>query len=123
MALAGGVPLALWLAWLLGELTGCGRFAATCEPQVVTAAWVAGFVLVVALVLLPGAAAVLVAGALGAVIAAIPATVFITATGGARMPEESGVVLGVALIFGWLAGVIVATNRWVRSSPPPGPVS
>ena len=123
MALAGGVPLALWLAWLLGELTGCGRFAATCEPQVVTAAWVAGFVLVVALVLLPGAAAVLVAGALGAVIAAIPATVFITATGGARMPEESGVVLGVALILGWLGGVIVATNRWVRSSAPPGPVS
>jgi hypothetical protein len=123
MALAGGVPIALWLAWLLGELTGCGRFAATCEPQVVTAAWLAGFVLVVALVLLPAAAAVLVAGSLGALIAAIPATVFITATGGARMPEESGVVLGVALIVGWLGGVIVATNRWLRSSAPPGPVS
>jgi hypothetical protein len=123
MALAGGVPIGLWLAWLLGELTGCGRFAATCEPQVVTAAWVAGFVLVVALVLLPAAAAVLVAGALGALIAAIPATVFITATGGARMPGESGAVLGVALIVGWLAGVILATNRWVRRSAPPGPVS
>jgi hypothetical protein len=123
MALAGGVPIALWLAWLLGELTGCGRFAATCEPEVVTAAWIAGFVLVVALVLLPAAAAVLVAGALGALIAAIPATVFITATGGARMPDESGVVLGVALIVGWLGGVIFATNRWVRRPAPPGPVS
>ena len=123
MALAGGVPIALWLAWLLGELTGCGRFAATCEPQVLIAAWVAGFVLVVALVLLPAAAAVLVAGAIGALFAAIPATVFITATGGARMPQESGVVLGLALIVGWLGGVIVATNRWVRRSAPPGPVS
>jgi hypothetical protein len=123
MALAGGVPVVLWLAWLLGELTGCGRFAATCEPQALGAAWVAGFVLVVALVLLPGAAAVLVAGALGALIAAIPATVFITATGGARMPQESGVVLGLALIVGWLGGVIFATNRWVRRSAPPGPVS
>ena len=123
MALLGGLPIALWLAWLLGELTGCGRFAATCEPGVVPAAWVAGFVLVVALVLLPAAATVLVAGAIGALIAAIPATVFITATGGARMPEESGVVLGVALIIGWLGGVIVATNRWVRRSAPPGPVS
>jgi hypothetical protein len=123
MALVGGVPIALWLAWLLGELTGCGRFAATCEPQVVTAAWVAGFVLVVALVLLPAAAAVLVAGALGALVAAIPATVFITATGGARMPDESGVVLGIALIVGWLGGVIFATNRWVRRPAPPGPVS
>ena len=123
LALIGGVPIALWLAWLLGELTGCGRFAATCEPQVVTAAWVAGFVLVVALVLLPAAAAVLVAGALGALVAAIPATVFITATGGARMPDESGVVLGIALIVGWLGGVILATNRWVRRPAPPGPVS
>jgi hypothetical protein len=123
MALAGGVPIALWLAWLLGELTGCGRFAATCEPQVLSAAWVAGFALVVALVLLPAAAAVLVAGALGALIAAIPATIFITATGGSRMPEESGAVLGLALIVGWLGGVIVATNRWVRRSAPPGPVS
>ena len=28
-----------------------------------------------------------------------------------------------ALIIGWLGGVIVATNRWVRRSAPPGPVS
>jgi DnaJ-like protein len=123
LALAGGVPIAIWLAWLLGELTGCGRFAATCEPQVVTAAWIAGFVLVVALVLLPAAAAILVAGAGGALLAAIPATVFLTATGGARMPEESGMVLGFALIVGWLAGVILSTNYWWRGSGRPGPVS
>jgi hypothetical protein len=123
MALGGAVPIAIWLAWLLGELTGCGRFAATCEPQVVTAAWVIGFVLVVALVLLPGVAAILVAGAAGALVAAIPATVLLTATGGARMPQESGVVLGVALILGWLAGVAFAINHWLRRSAPPGPVS
>ena len=123
MAFGGAVPIAIWLAWLLGELTGCGRFAATCEPQVVTAAWVIGFVLVVALVLLPGVAAILVAGAAGAIVAAIPATVFLTATGGARMPEESGAVLGVALILGWLAGIAFATNHWLRRSAPSGPVS
>ena len=33
LALAGGIPVALWLAWLLGELSGCGRFAASCEPR------------------------------------------------------------------------------------------
>ena len=123
LALAGGVPIAIWLAWLLGELTGCGRFAATCEPEVVTTAWVAGFVLVVALVLLPAAAAILVAGTAGALVAAIPATVFLTATGGARMPEESGIVLGFALIVGWLAGVMLATNYWWRGAGRPGPVS
>jgi len=123
LALGGAVPIAIWLAWLLGELTGCGRFAATCEPQVVTAAWVIGFVLVVALVLLPGVAAILVAGTAGALVAAIPATVFLTATGGARMPQESSAVLGVALILGWLAGVALATNHWLRRSAPSGPVS
>jgi hypothetical protein len=123
LALGGAVPIAIWLAWLLGELTGCGRFAATCEPQVVTAAWVIGFVLVVALVLLPGVAAILVAGTAGALVAAIPATVFLTATGGARMPQESSAVLGVALILGWLAGVAFATNHWLRRSAPSGPVS
>jgi hypothetical protein len=123
LALGGAVPIAIWLAWLLGELTGCGRFAATCEPQVVTAAWVIGFVLVVALVLLPGVAAILVAGTAGALVAAIPATVFLTATGGARMPQESSAVLGVALILGWLAGVAFAINHWLRRSAPPGPVS
>jgi hypothetical protein len=123
LALAGGVPIAIWLAWLLGELTGCGRFAATCEPEVVTTAWVAGFVLVVALVLLPAAAAILVAGTAGALVVAIPATVFLTASGGARMPEESGMVLGFALIAGWLAGVMLATNYWWRGAGRPGPVS
>jgi len=80
-------------------------------------------VLVVALVLLPGVAAILVAGTAGALLAAIPATVFLTATGGARMPQESSAVLGVALILGWLAGIAFATNHWLRRSAPSGPVS
>jgi hypothetical protein len=123
LALAGGIPIALWLAWLLGELTGCGRFAATCEPEIVSVGWIIGLVLVAALVLAPGVAAVLAAGAAGALAVAVPATVVLTATGGSRMPDESGAVLGVVLICGWFAGVAVATTRWVRSSGRPGPVS
>ena len=30
-ALIGWLPIALGLGWLIGELTGCGRFAATCD--------------------------------------------------------------------------------------------
>jgi hypothetical protein len=123
LALAGGIPVALWLAWLLGELSGCGRFAASCEPRVMWVAWLAGLVLVGALVLVPGVAALLAAGAAGALVAAVPATVILTATGGARMPDESSLVLGISLMTGWLVGVGVATRRWLGSSGRAGPVS
>ena len=123
LALAGGIPVALWLAWLLGELSGCGRFAASCEPRMVGVAWLVGLVLVGALVLLPAIAAVLAAGAAGALVAAVPATFILTATGGARMPEESSLVLGVALMTGWLFGVGLAARRWLGSSGRAGPVS
>ena len=123
LALAGGIPVALWLAWLLGELSGCGRFAASCEPRMVGVAWLAGLVLVGALVLVPAIAALLAAGAAGALVAAVPATFILSATGGARMPEESSLVLGVALMTGWLFGVGIATRRWLGSSGRPGPVS
>ena len=123
LALAGGIPVCLWLAWLLGELTGCGRFAASCEPRAVGVAWLVGLVLVGALVLLPAIAAVLAAGAAGALAVAVPATFILAATGGARVPDQSALVLGVALMGGWLVGVSVATSRWLRSSGRPGPVS
>ena len=123
LALAGGIPIALWLVWLLGELSGCGRFAASCEPRAVWVGWLVGLVLVGALVLLPGIAAVLAAGAAGALAVAVPATFILAATGGARVPDQSAMVLGVVLMGGWLVGVGVATSRWLRSSGRPGPVS
>jgi hypothetical protein len=123
LALAGGIPICLWLVWLLGELTGCGRFAASCEPRAVGVAWVVGLVLVGVLVLLPGIAAVLAAGAAGALTLAVPATFILAATGGARVPDQSALVLGVVLMGGWVVGVSVATGRWLRSSGRPGPVS
>ena len=123
LALAGGIPICLWLVWLLGELTGCGRFAASCEPRAVGVAWLIGLVLVGALVLLPAIAAVLAAGAAGALTVAVPATFILAATGGARVPDQSALVLGVVLMGGWLVGVSVTTSRWLRSSGRPGPVS
>ena len=60
----------------------------TCEPRVVWVAWLIGLVLVGALVLVPCIAAVLAAGAAGALVVAVPAFI-LTATGGARVPDES----------------------------------
>jgi hypothetical protein len=123
LALAGGAPLALGLAWLLGEITGCGRFSATCDPGVISFAWLAGAVIVAGLVVAPALALIATAGTIVSFAAGIPATVLLTATGGARMPQASSAVLGAILVIGWLAGVAYAASRRRSRSARRGPVS
>ncbi len=123
LAVAGGAPLGLGLAWFLGELTGCGRFAATCDPGVISFAWLAGLAIIAVLMLVPAAASITTAGTIAAFGAGIPATVLLSATGGARMPEASSAVLGVILVIGWLAGVGYAIARRRGGSAATGPVS
>lgn len=110
-ALAGGLPLAFGLAWLLGELTGCGRFAATCDPALLGFAWPAGVALVALLVLLPSVASLASIGSLALVLAGVPATIFLTATGGARVPDASGAVLGAILAVSWVVGLGYGVGR------------
>jgi hypothetical protein len=123
LALAGGGPIALGIAWLLGELTGCGRFAATCQPEVVSFAWVGGLAIVALLALLPSLAAAATVGTVAMLAIGIPASVLLSATGGARLPQASGAVLGVVLALGWLAGAGFATLRRLRHREGRGPVS
>ena len=127
LAIAGGLPLAIGLAWLLGELTGCGRFSAACDPGVVSFAWVAGLGLIATLVLVPAVASIATIGTVALFAAGIPAAILLSATGGARLPEASSAVLGVVLVAGWLAGVTYGVGRRRRGRPtdhgPRGPVS
>jgi curved DNA-binding protein CbpA len=123
LALAGGAPIALGIAWLLGELTGCGRFAATCQPEVVSFAWVGGLAIVALLALLPSLAAAATVGTVAMLAIGIPASVLLSATGGARLPQASSAVLGVILALGWLAGAGFATMRRLRHREGRGPVS
>ena len=123
LAVAGGAPIGLGLAWLLGELTGCGRFSAICDPGVISFAWLAGLGIVAALVLVPAAAAIAAFGTVAAFAAGIPATVLLSATGGARLPQASSAVLGAVLVVGWLAGVAYGIARRRSGSASTGPVS
>ncbi len=115
LALAGWPPIGIVLAWLVGEVTGCGRFAATCPAADVpfaTATWVLQLGVLGALYAVPAVARVAAVGTLGALAAAIPAAVLLSATGGARDPENASIVLALMLGTAWLAGVLVAaTNR------------
>jgi hypothetical protein len=122
-AVVGGVPLMLGFAWLLGELTGCGRFAATCDAGIVPISWLAGLAIVVALAFVPSVASIAAVGTVAMVLAAVPGTIFLSATGGSRQPVASGVALGVILAAAWVAGIAYAVGRRRRVGAHGGPVS
>ena len=120
----GWLPIALGLGWLLGELTGCGRFAATCDPSVAPLTAVGQVIVVAALLLLPEIAAVAAGAALVLLAAAVAATLILSATGAAADEGSRRTALGVLLAVAWLSGLAIAVVRRIRSgSPEAGPVS
>jgi hypothetical protein len=123
-AVLGWLPVALGLGWLIGELTGCGRFAATCDPSVAPlVAAGQGFALV-GLLLLPEVAAVAAGAALVLLAAAIAASLILSATGAAADEGSRRAALSALLAVAWVTGVVIASVRRVRSGPrPAGPVS
>ncbi len=142
-AIVGWLPIAFGLGWLVGEFTGCGRFAATCDGVEGAAAPLIALIALGVLALAPTLATLAAAAAIAVVIAAVPVTLALSAGGAATAPETRTMILGSALVIGWLAGLAVAIVRRARgidaarplgsdrtSGPerdgpatPPGPVS
>lgn len=114
-ALIGWLPIALGLGWAVGELTGCGRFAATCngagEP-VLLVLQVAVFAL---LLMLPVAASVAASAAVVLFVAAVIGSLILSATGGAADFDSRQAALGLVLAIGWLIGLAFAFGRRVRT--------
>jgi hypothetical protein len=120
----GWLPLALGLGWLVGELSGCGRFAATCDPSVTPLAAVGQVILFAALLLLPEVAALAAGAALVVLGAAVAASLILSATGEAANEDSRRTALGALLVVGWLTGFAIALVRRVRTgSREAGPVS
>jgi hypothetical protein len=123
-AVVGWLPIAFGLGWLLGEVTGCGRFAATCdgtaEPMVLMIqVGVLGLLLAI-----PALASVATMAALSLLGAAVVAALILSATGEAADGESRRATLGVVLLVAWLVGLAVAIMRRFRTLPNPGrPVS
>jgi len=123
-AFVGWLPIALGLGWLLGELTGCGRFAATCDPSINPLMLMIQGGALVALLLLPVVASLAASAALGLVTAAVAATLILSATGTAADEGSRRATLGLLLLVAWLAGLTIAIVQRVRSaSSGVGPVS
>ncbi len=51
LAALGWIPIALAIGWIAGEVSGCGRFAATCDPAQGTLVWIAQLVALAILVI------------------------------------------------------------------------
>ena len=123
-AVAGWLPIALGIGWLLGEVTGCGRFAATCNPAIDPLVLVTQGVALVALLISPRLASAAAAAALGSLVAAVAATLFLSATGAATDPASGRLTLAALLAIGWGSGLLIAIAQRVRAvSSRAGPVS
>jgi len=123
-AVLGWLPIALGLGWFVGELTGCGRFAATCDPSVAPMLAVGQGIVLAALMLLPEIAALATGAALVLLGAAVAAGLILSATGAAADEGSRRAALGALLVVAWLTGLAMAVVRRVRSGPrSAGPVS
>jgi curved DNA-binding protein CbpA len=111
VAFLGWVPIAALIAWLAGELSGCGRYTASCSDPSGIWTLIPLFVVYMALVLVPRAAGLSAAGLLGSLALAVPAAVILSAGGGSRQPDASVAVLNVLFVVGYLVGVVLATAR------------
>jgi hypothetical protein len=116
VALLAWPPLGLALAAILGELSGCGRFSATCVDTFALGTWVGQLAVIGALLLIPAVATIAAVGTLAVLATAIPAAVFLSAVGGGRDPVTAGSVLIVALVVAWAVGIAFGIQRSRRVS-------
>ncbi len=118
VALLGWPPIGVAIAWLLGEVSGCGRFSAGCVETFAVGTWVAQFAVLGALLLVPALAAASAVGTVALLAAAIPASIVLSAVGGAREPGAAAGALAIVLAIAWLAGAAFAVGRRSRTLPP-----
>lgn len=115
LALVGWPPIGVAIATIAGEMTGCGRFAATCVEPFGVGTWLAQLAVIVVLLLVPSLAALSAVGTLAALAASIPTAVVLSASGGSREPVASAAILGAILAVAYAAGVAFALARRWRS--------
>jgi len=111
LALVGWPPIGVAIATIAGEVTGCGRFAASCVEVFGVGTWLAQVAVFLILLALPSLAALSAVGTLAALAASIPTAVILSASGGSREPAASASILGGVLAVAYLLGFALALAR------------
>ncbi len=123
-AVIGWLPIAFGFSWLVGELTGCGRFAATCDASIDPLVLLVQVALFALLLALPILAATTAMAAIALLSTAVAAALILSASGGAADSDSRRFALGGLLLLAWFAGLAFAIVRRVRPvGPPTRPVS
>ena len=122
-AVIGWAPIALGIGWIAGEITGCGRFSATCDPAVAPLSWFAQVAALGVLLLVPWLARIATIATLATLAAVIPGAVILLATSDPGAVAAGRTALGGLMIVAWLAGFGAGLIREVRSARQPRPVS
>ena len=117
-AVVGWAPIALGIGWLVGELTGCGRFSATCDPAAAPVTVIAQLAVLVLLLAVPRLAGAAVVAAVATLAAAIPGALLLASMGGAADTASSRGALAGLLVIGWSVGMVVGLVREFRRSRP-----
>lgn len=115
-AFVGWLPVALGIGWLVGEVTGCGRFAATCDPAVDPLILLAQGATLAGLLLSPWLASLAASAALTLLAAAVAATLILSATGTAADEGSRRAVLGLLLLIAWSAGLAIGIAQRLRAT-------
>ena len=123
-AVIGWLPIAFGIGWAFGEITGCGRFAASCDGSADPFVLLLQVAVLALFLLVPALASLATVGAMALVCAAVVATFILSATGTAGDPDARRQALGAVLLVSWLAGIGIALVRRLRDLPTHGrPVS
>jgi hypothetical protein len=96
-AVIGWLPIAFGIGWLAGELTGCGRFAASCDGTATPVVLFLQGLLLAVLVLVPALASIAVVAAMTLLGAAVVASLVLSATGAAADSTARQFTLGSVL--------------------------
>ncbi len=122
-AIIGWAPVALGIGWLAGEVTGCSRFSADCDPAVAPVSWLAQIVTLVVLILVSAAARVATAATIATLAAVIPGAILLLATHDPGAVNAGRTALGGLMVIAWGVGIaygLVREGRFVRSDRGPG---
>jgi hypothetical protein len=112
LVLLAWAPVGIAAAGVIGQVTGCGSYSASCDGTDPYLPWVAQAIILGLLLLIPLLARVFATGTLGLLVGLIPATGLVIALGGARS-NAAPPVLGAVLAISWLIGLGWGIRRLV----------
>ena len=114
-AIIGWLPIAFGVGWLLGEVTGCGRFAATCDGAAEPFVLLLQVGVLALLLAVPLAASLATTATVALLAAAVVATLILSSTGTAADEASRRATLGAVLLIAWLVGLGIGVMRRLRS--------